>query len=249
MKGICSWSGGKDSALALQRAWERGVTPVALLTMFDESGERTRSHGLPRAVIEAQAAALKVPLVTRSATWADYTDAFADGLAHGARDADVCVFGDIDIPAHRQWCAQVCARAGVSPLHPLWQHPRRALLEQFLSAGFLATIVVVRDSQLGPAFLGRTLDWPLIHELEVQGVDPCGENGEYHTVVTDGPRFASPLPIRTVGTAHVADCTVLQVTLVESGTDPRAKASSLSSVGCGRRGDETRPPVTRQEPR
>lgn len=213
VRSICSWSGGKDSALALQRAIDRGATPAALLTMFDETGERTRSHGLPRAVIEAQAAAIGVPLVTRNATWAEYTDAFANGLTQCAGHADACVFGDIDIPAHRRWCEEVCARAGVVAYHPLWQRPRRELLEEFLARGFTATIVVVRDQWLGREFLGRTLDRTLIEHLEAQGVDACGENGEYHTVITNGPLFSVPLHIRVTGEAKVADCTLLRIDL------------------------------------
>lgn len=215
MRCICSWSGGKDSALALQRAIESGATPVALLTMFDETTERTRSHGLSRSVIEAQADAIGLPLVTASATWAAYTDAFASELTRLAAQADMCVFGDIDIPAHRQWCEQVCARAGLSAHHPLWQNPRRALLDEFLARGFSATIVVVRNEQLGRTFLGRALDEALIHDLEAQGVDTCGENGEYHTVVTNGPLFSVPLRLQAKGEVTVADCTALQVDLTQ----------------------------------
>src|SRR5258707_4422605 len=95
---VISWSGGKDSALALWRARARGLRPIALLTMLDETGERSRSHGLPVDVLQAQAASIGVPLVTASATWAAYTDAFVRALSGLATsDVPACVFGDIDI--------------------------------------------------------------------------------------------------------------------------------------------------------
>jgi diphthine-ammonia ligase len=211
---VCSWSGGKDSALALQFAVEAGVRPVVLLTMLDESGERSRSHGLPLAVLEAQAAALELPLVTRSASWDDYTAVFVDELKRLAgRGLGECVFGDIDIEDHRLWCQRSCACAGMSARHPLWQRPRRDLLGEFLDRGFRATVVVVRDGVLGSSFLGRRLDWQLVEQLEAAGVDACGENGEYHTVVTDGPLFSKPLQLRHVGKKVVADCLSLQIDL------------------------------------
>lgn len=211
---VCSWSGGKDSALALQLALDGGARPQALLTILDETGERSRSHGLPLALLQAQAAAIGLPLVTRSAGWADYTDAFVDALAALRDDGcEQCIFGDIDLDPHRRWCEDVCARAGLTARHPLWRRDRRALVEELLERGFAATIVVVRTGVLDRSFLGRRLDRGLLDELEAAGVDACGENGEYHTVVGDGPLFAEPVPLRPAGEVVVADCVCLQLAL------------------------------------
>src|SRR5207249_5902692 len=110
---VVSWSGGKDSALALWRARSRGLRPIALLTMLDETGRRSRSHGLPAEVLEAQAAAIGVPLVTASGTWDDYTSVFVRALSGLAGPSvRACVFGDIDIEPHRQWGVDGAADAG-----------------------------------------------------------------------------------------------------------------------------------------
>jgi uncharacterized protein (TIGR00290 family) len=219
MRSICSWSGGKDSVLALQLAMDQGATPVALFTMLDESGKRSRSHGLPLHILEAQASALGLPLITRSATWDNYTDRFIEGLKQCVlAGGEACLFGDIDIESHRQWCEAACVAAGISASLPLWQRPRRELLAEFLQRGYTARIVVVRNTKMSPIFLGRRLDQGLVAELEVLEVDACGENGEYHTVVTDGPLFSKAIRLTGVGELAVADCTLLQLELVGDGT-------------------------------
>lgn len=194
MNAACSWSGGKDSALALDLAIEAGATPRALVTMLTEAGGRSRSHGLALPVLQAQAAALGVPLLTRATSWAGYTEAFVQELAGLAGDAITqCVFGDIDIDDHRRWCQRACLDAGLVAHHPLWQRPRRELLDELFGRGWRATVVTVRDDVLDRSLLGRELDPGLVDELEAAGVDACGEQGEYHTVVTEGPLLATPL--------------------------------------------------------
>jgi diphthine-ammonia ligase len=193
----CSWSGGKDSCLALHRALARGGRLTCLATMFTEDGQRSRSHGLSREVLEAQAVALGVPLLAAAATWDDYEGAFIDLLLR-ARDhgATAAVFGDIDIPRHRAWEETVCRAAHLEPVLPLWQEDRLSLLEEFWAAGFEARIVVAREGLVDRRYLGRVLDRAVAAELETAGVDACGENGEFHTLVTGGPLFARPLTIR-----------------------------------------------------
>jgi len=189
-RAFFSWSGGKDSMLALHRALEAGVRVEALLAMFDESGKRSRSHALPPALMQAQADALGIPLVMRNAGWSDYEGVFvaqlrefaAQGLTHG-------VFGDIDLQAHRDWEEKVCAAAGLSALLPLWQQPRRALVDELLALGYRARVVCVDGHFLDASFCAREFDAAFIADLP-PGVDACGENGEFHTFVFDGPRFS-----------------------------------------------------------
>lgn len=189
-----SWSGGKDSCLALYRAMQRGGVPRRLFTMLSEDGLRSRSHGLPPSVIAAQAAALRIPALTGRAGWDDYEAVFLASLAElraaGLTDG---VFGDIDLEPHREWVERVCGQRQITAHLPLWQEPRRDLLAEFIGAGFMATIVAVCDARLPSYFLGRQMDWSLVAELEAAGVDACGEEGEFHTVVTGGPLFSAPL--------------------------------------------------------
>jgi diphthine-ammonia ligase len=210
MNVVCSWSGGKDSALALDLAVEAGARPQALLTMLGEDGRRSRSHGLARAVLEAQAGALGVPLVTGAASWAGYSD-----LAAVRADATACVFGDIDTDGHRSWCRRACHAAGLVAHHPLWRRPRRVLLDELLARGWRATVVTVRADVLDASMLGRVLDHDLVDEFEAAGVDPCGEFGEYHTVVTDGPLFAAPVSIVPRGRVRRGGCWALDVGIAE----------------------------------
>jgi uncharacterized protein (TIGR00290 family) len=200
-----SWSGGKDSYLALQRAVAGGGRPVALLTMLDEGGRRTHSHALPVSLVARQAQALGLPLVLRSASWDTYEEVFLDGLAElrGERGITAGVFGDIDLQPHRDWVERVCAVAGLRACLPLWLEPRRALLDELFAAGVIATVVAVNGDRLDTRFLGRRLDRALITELEAAGVDACGEEGEFHTVVTAAPLYAAPVAFAWKGTVAI----------------------------------------------
>jgi len=192
-----SWSGGKDSCLALYRAVRQGGTPRCLLTMFAEDGGRSRSHGLSPDIIVAQAEAMAIPAKFAGAGWDGYEQVFLAQIAklkeQGLADG---VFGDIDLEPHRRWVERVCAEHAIVPHLPLWQAGRRDLLHEFITAGFRALIVVVDDQRLDDSFLGRQIDWQTVADLEAAGVDACGEEGEYHTVVIDGPLFSSALQLR-----------------------------------------------------
>lgn len=119
---FCSWSGGKDSCLSLYRAVKADGVPAALITMMTEGGERSRSHGLRLDVIRAQAEALSVSLVTRSASWGTYEDVFREAVREFAvQRITIGAFGDIDLDEHREWCVRVCAEAGAEAVHPLWK--------------------------------------------------------------------------------------------------------------------------------
>lgn len=199
MVALCSFSGGKDSCLALWRAQQQGVDVRTLLVMFEESGERSRSHALPLALIERQAQALQLALVTPQASWRSYEEVFVATLRELRRAGhEIAVFGDIDLQAHRDWEEKVCAAAGLTPMLPLWQQNRRALAEQVLAEGFRAIVVCVDSRHLADEFCGREYDEDFIRSLP-EGVDACGENGEFHTFVYDGPNFAHPVPYAIAG--------------------------------------------------
>lgn len=194
---FCSWSGGKDSALALHEATLSGAAPRFLLAMMVETGERSRSHGLSRELLEAQAAAVGLPIRFGAASWSGYETEFRRVLGAAASElgAATGVFGDIDMEDHREWVERVCADLGLEACLPLWQRPRRAAVGALLGAGFEAVIVAVRDGVLSPELLGRTIDAATVAEIETAGADPCGENGEYHSLVVDGPLFRRRLQV------------------------------------------------------
>jgi diphthine-ammonia ligase len=197
---FCSWSGGKDSCLALYKAIQNGGIPKALLTMLTEDGERTRSHGLPVGVVQCQAKALAIPLIVRKSSWNDYEENFLSAISNFKRDGvEYGVFGDIDLEPHLQWVERVCSSAAIQPYEPLWKRERTDLLNEFLGLGFKATIIAIKQSALDNSFLGRILDQQVITDIEKAGCDASGEKGEYHTVVTDGPIYSSAIHIKTRG--------------------------------------------------
>ena len=205
----CSWSGGKDSCLSLYRAVEGGGVAQALVTVFSEGNMRTRSHGLHRGVVEAQAEALGLELRTVATSWGNYRENLVGLLREARQDGmESVVFGDIDIEAHRDWEIAVAQDAGMRGILPLWGAKRRSVLDDWWRLGFDARIVVVRDGVVSRDYLGRSLDPAVAANLEHLGVDACGENGEFHTLATDGPLFRRPLVILAGNHVKRADCWV-----------------------------------------
>jgi diphthine-ammonia ligase len=193
MLALCSFSGGKDSCLALWRAQQQGLDVRTLLVMFDEGGERSRSHAIPLALIERQARALRLELLVRNASWSSYEPVFTDALqALRASGHEIAIFGDIDLEPHREWEEKVCARAGIRPVLPLWRGDRAALAREVIEAGFRAVVVCTDSRYLADEFCGRQYDADFLRDLP-PSVDACGENGEFHTFVYDGPNFSAPV--------------------------------------------------------
>lgn len=204
-----AWSGGKDSFMALKALEARSdVRVVALLTTLTEPYRRISMHGVREALLDAQAAALGLPLAkARMPEKADndsYRASFAAALAPLVEDGVTGVaFGDLflaDVRAFRE--AQMEA-LGLDASFPLWGTPTDALATRFVASGTRAILTCVDAEQLDPAFLGRDYDEKLLAELP-PGVDPCGENGEFHTFVYAGPRFTCPVAFRT-GRREVRD--------------------------------------------
>jgi uncharacterized protein (TIGR00290 family) len=142
-------------------------------------------------------------LTTRSTSWADYEEVFVQALEElriGGVQAGV--FGDIDVDDHRRWEEKVCAAAGIEPHLPLWAAARGAPLDELVDLGFRAIVVAVCDEKLDRRYLGRTIDRCLVDDFEREGIDLAGESGEYHTVVVDGPLFASPLRLEIAGASE-----------------------------------------------
>ncbi len=194
---FCSWSGGKDSSLALYRAIQMGGRPKYLLNMLREDGKRSRSHGLNLNTLQKLAHSLEIPLITRSTTWDDYEKNYIAVLQElKKQEVYFGVFGDIDIEENRKWVEYVCSIVKINPLLPLWKKSRKKLLHELFDLGFKATIIVVKADKLNKKFLGKILNNEIIVKLEKLGIDISGETGEYHTIVTNGPIFSHPLIIK-----------------------------------------------------
>ncbi len=190
-----SWSGGKDCCLALHRARAAGLHVTTLVAFFDETGEATRSHGISRAVMQAQTDALGLRLVAPSAAWGDYERVFSETIATLKGEGIIgLVFGDIDLQSHRDWIDKMCARLGIEAHLPLWHSPRAALAQEIVALGMRPIIVATDDRYLDASFCGRAYDDDFLAALP-PGVCPCGEDGEFHTFVADGPDFGAPVPV------------------------------------------------------
>ena len=212
-KAAISWSGGKDGYLAFRRVRAQ-FDFTTLITMFDEQAARSRSHGLRPEIIERQAQLLNLQPVVGRASWPTYTDEFVRVL-HEARASGVTevVFGDIFGDQHRDWTEAVCTRAGLRAHLPLWAQPTREILDEFLATGAEARIVTVNSKWLDESWLGRALSAEMLAEFTRLGVDPCGENGEYHTLVTLAPEFAAPLSLNACGQVVRDGCFALDYAL------------------------------------
>jgi uncharacterized protein (TIGR00290 family) len=212
-KAAISWSGGKDCCLAMLRAWP-DFDIVAMITMYNEDGERSRSHGLRPAVVAAQAARLGLEQLSARCSWDTYTDEYMAILARlPERGVTHVVFGDIMGDGHREWNERVCRAHGLTPVMPLWAQPTSQLVREFIALGGEARLVTVRTSFLDRSWLALTLTEETVRRMESLGVDPCGEFGEYHTVVTNCPRFSSPLPVVAGESVLRGDCWALDVSV------------------------------------
>jgi diphthine-ammonia ligase len=193
-----SWSGGKDGCLALYRAKSGGMEVGYLANMVSEDGQRSRSHGIRAAVIKKQTEALGIPIMQQLTTDENYETSFVAMLKEFKREGITGgVFGDIDFTPHREWVENVCRQAGLTAYLPLWNESQKKLIEEFIDAGFKAVVVAVKAELLEKEVLGRILDREFLTFLTRvnKGITPCGEDGEYHTLVVDGPIFNKRLEI------------------------------------------------------
>lgn len=175
--------------------------------MFNEDGDRSRSHGLRPEIVAAQVERLGLQPLSQRCSWASYDAAFDGALADAAAlGVTHVIFGDILFEEHRQWATRLAEGRGLAAVEPLWGHSTTDLYRDFLAMGGRARIVTVRTSELDESYLGRELAEDLLPEFLSLGVDPCGERGEYHTVVTDCPGFSHPMRLRACGRGGQSGC-------------------------------------------
>ncbi|ALJ01218.1 Dph6-related ATP pyrophosphatase [Rufibacter tibetensis] len=199
---IFNWSGGKDSALALHRVQQQQHFPLhALFTTLSQTHQRVTMHGVREELMQAQAQAVGLPwkpiYLPEGASLPVYNDLMTQawtefktsGVTHG-------IFGDIYLEDLRKYREEQLASVEIQAHFPLWGEEPTALLEEFWRAGFKAKVVCVNGKHLDASFAGRELNESFINDLPAH-VDPCGENGEYHSFVYDGPNFKHPVPVQT----------------------------------------------------
>ena len=196
-KFVLSYSGGKDCMLALYRKIQEGCIPVALLTTVKKSVEETWTHGLSYDLLEQVSKSLELPIIYAECEASEYEDKFEEKLKVAKEmGATSVVYGDIDIQPHKQWGIDRATNAGLNYEFPLWQEDREKLVHEVIDNGFKAIIKKVNLDCMGGDFLGKTLTKELIEKIKDTGSDACGENGEYHTFVVDGPIFNYKIEVK-----------------------------------------------------
>ncbi len=165
-----------------------------MVGMLNSTGKRSRSHGIISDLLRVQADAMGISIIQRRASWRNYenefkkavTDLKSEGIKAG-------IFGDIDLQEHRDWVERVCGELGIEAVLPLWKGKREDLLREFIRVGFKAIVVAAQFEFLGEEWLGREIDEKFVADIKGLNIDICGENGEYHTFVYDGPIFEKPV--------------------------------------------------------
>ena len=198
MRAWMSWSSGKDSALALHEVRRSGDVEVSgLLVTMNAAADRVAMHAVRRVLLEAQAAALGLPLHLVQLPWPcpniEYERLMTDAVEAARADgATAMVFGDLFLRDIRAYREQQLDGTGLTPVFPLWERPTDELARQMIDVGIDAVVTCVDPKVLDPSFAGRSFDASFLADLP-PGVDPCGENGEFHTFVRNAPGFSDPI--------------------------------------------------------
>ena len=196
MKVVASWSGGKDSCFACYKALAQGYEVSCLVNFISREFRRVSFHGTKAHLISRQAQAIGIPLVqyTVPPDMSLYEQTFKKAVSALRRNGvEGMVFGDIYLQEHRDWIERVCGELGITPLQPLWGMAPEYVLNSFIEAGFEAVVISAKADLFNEKWLGRRIDRGFLSDLKKlkQGkeLDVCGEQGEYHTLVVDGPLF------------------------------------------------------------
>ena len=197
---LLAWSSGKDSAWALHRLRQSGEYEIAgLLTTFNEAFDRVAMHAVRRELVEAQASAAGLPLWPVDIPWPCTNEEYERRMAAACAQAlaegiEAIAFGDLYLEDVRSYRERQLAPTGLTPLFPLWKIPTDQLIREMISGGQRAVITCVDPRKLSREFAGREIDLALVDDLP-EGVDPCGENGEFHSFVFAGPAFSKPIKV------------------------------------------------------
>lgn len=194
---VSLWSGGKDSCLACYQAIRSGYQVKYLLNFVSKEYKRCCFHGLEAQLLDLQAKLIGIPLIQKevSPDMDQYEEEFKQAVSElRATGIRQMVFGDVYLEEHKTWVDRVCGELEIEPIEPLWNLSPEVIVENFINSGFKAIVVSCKD-ELGENFVGRPVDRGLLEELKRRKICPCGENGEFHTFVIDGPLFKKRIKI------------------------------------------------------
>lgn len=210
MKVAISWSGGKDGCLALHECIKKGMAPVVLLCMIDPDHNCSRSNGIDKEILKLQAYCLQLPIYFVESSWAQYEENLINALIEVRRlyQIEKCVFGDIDIVDHWLFEESVCKKASIKAYLPLWGTPRNLIKEEIIGSNIKCKLSVVDRSYQIDKLLTNDYDSLDFDNLNHLGVDVCGENGEFHTVVYDAPLFKHAIEL-SVKSLHILQSVLL----------------------------------------
>ncbi len=199
MKVIASWSGGKDSCLACYKALLEGHEIACLLNFISREYMRSCFHGIEAKLMTLQASLVEIPIFQKdvSADMQEYENEFKAAVCElkAGRGIEGMVFGDVYLDEHREWVEQVCGDLDIEPLEPLWGMMPEEVVREFIRTGFKAVVVSCKADLMGEEFVGRYVDEDFLEELRKRNICPCGESGEFHTFVVDGPLFRKRIEI------------------------------------------------------
>ena len=193
-----SWSGGKDSCLACYKTIKEGHPIRYLLNFISNQYKRCCFHGIEANLIHLQAELIGIPLIQKevSPDMEKYETEFKAAVSElKKKGIEGMVFGDIYLEEHRDWVERVCHDLDIVPIEPLWNNSSLRTAEEFIDVGFKAIVVSCKADLFGKDFVGRYVDKDFLQELNNRNICPCGENGEFHTFVIDGPMFKRSIQI------------------------------------------------------
>lgn len=208
MTAFCSWSGGKESSLALQRAMESGVEVDYLVTIFP-SENSTVGHGLPSDFYLMQGVAMRKEMKWTRTDWENYEANFSELVKDIQPDKGL--FGDVYLDDHLEWVNNFARGLGFEPLEPLWGEDPKELYLEFLERDFRGIVVKVDPEEVSPEWLGKELDDDFLNYLLDKGICPLGEGGEYHTAVLDGPFFEMGIEVELGGERNYGDDRIVEL--------------------------------------
>jgi diphthine-ammonia ligase len=196
MSYIASWSGGKDGCFAVYQAIKQGYKISRLMNFITEKSRRISFHGTDPGLVVLQSRRIGIPLVQKETGENSYEQEFKETVTGLIPDGvEGMVFGDIFVKEHKDWVEKVCADMKIKALEPLWNRNTEDILTEFINLGFKSILVCGKADIIDKKWIGKAIDMEFMGDLKKKGIDVCGENGEYHSLVIDGPLFQKPIKL------------------------------------------------------